>query len=65
MNLSLAELEAAAIFLRERLPLWRTHARIFGVADPDHLPQELARAHGRKVKAEFDDRKRLAGKRKP
>lgn len=49
MKLSLAELEALAVFLSERYLLWKTHTRIFGVEDADNLPRQIAQAHARKV----------------
>lgn len=68
MNLDLNTLECLAIFLRERFPLWRAHARLFKV-DPENLPRLIAQAHALKVKETMDKRltngRPCAGKRNP
>ena len=48
--LTLAEIEALVLFLRDRAALWQRHAKDCGVTDPLRAVKELARVHAQAVK---------------
>lgn len=51
VELTLAECEALMLFLAERAELWRAHAGMCGVGDPDQTAAKLAGAHHRAIAA--------------
>ncbi len=57
MKLTLPDLEALVLFLRDRSELWTAHCQLHG-ADPDRIVLELAQAHGRLVLEKMKGRKK-------
>lgn len=49
MNLSISQIEAITLFIRDRIPLWKAHCEQLGVADPDAVVKALAQAHHKAV----------------